>query len=168
MVRAFRGDFHQKVDGKGRVSIPAQFRRVLEEGDPNWETGKLPEFVLVYGDEKRAFLEGFTLKGIARVDRMIAKMPRGSAKRRALSRLYSGQSVTLTIDDTGRIVLPSKLRGKIGLDAEAYFIGNTDTFEIWSPSGFDAAEGIDGDEEGYDPDADASIYLPADDEDEDE
>ena len=35
MARRFRGESVHKVDAKGHVSIPAPFRRVLEEGDPN-------------------------------------------------------------------------------------------------------------------------------------
>ena len=61
MVRRFRGEGHHKVDGKGRVSIPAHFRRVLEAGDPSWSEGKAPEFVIVYGDHRRNFLECFTI-----------------------------------------------------------------------------------------------------------
>ena len=57
VARVFRGEFHQKVDGKGRVSIPAGFRRVLESQDPDWQTGKRPRFVIVYGDERRKHLE---------------------------------------------------------------------------------------------------------------
>ena len=38
MGRRFRGESHHKVDAKGRVSIPASFRRVLEAGDPNWQS----------------------------------------------------------------------------------------------------------------------------------
>ena len=46
MARRFRGEIVQKVDGKGRVSIPAAFRRVLEQGDPEWTEGLRPELVL--------------------------------------------------------------------------------------------------------------------------
>lgn len=163
MVKAFRGEFHQKVDAKGRVSIPASFRRVLESGDPSWDNGKLPEFVLVYGDERRSFLECFTLDEMARVDAKIAKLPRGSNKRRALSRLYSGQSMFVTVDETGRIVLPAKIREKIGLDGEAFFIANTDTFEIWKPETFDAENDLNlAQEDDFDPNLDPSVYLDGD------
>jgi MraZ protein len=140
VARRFRGEFHQKVDGKGRVSIPAHFRRVLEAGDPTWADGKTPEFVIVYGDHRRQYLECYTMEAIAEVDDKIAAKPRGSIERRMLERLFSGQSLPTSVDETGRIVLPAKLRAKIGLDAEAFFIANGDTFQIWKPETYEAEE----------------------------
>ena len=145
MARRFRGEFHQKVDGKGRVSIPAHFRRVLEAGDPSWSDGKAPEFVVVYGDEKRDYLECFTIDSANDVDDKIERMPRGHPARRVLSRLFNGQSLPATVDETGRIVLPAKLRSKIGISTEAYFIAMGDTFQIWNPEAYDAAESDIGD-----------------------
>ncbi|MCP3970602.1 MAG: division/cell wall cluster transcriptional repressor MraZ [Rhodobacteraceae bacterium] len=140
MARRFRGEFHQKVDGKGRVSIPAQFRRVLESGDPGWSDGKNPEFVIVYGDHRRSYLECYTVGAIDEVDDQIADLPRGSVERRMLERLFSGQSLSTNVDETGRLVLPAKLRSKIGLEAEAFFIATGDTFQIWKPETYDAEE----------------------------
>ena len=140
VVRRFRGEGVQKVDGKGRVSIPAHFRRVLEAGDPSWTDGKAPELVVVYGDDRRDFLECFTIDAANDVDAKIDRLPRGSAKRRAMEKLFNGQSMPLTVDDTGRIVLPSRLRQKTGIDGEAYFIAMGDTFQIWKPETFDAQE----------------------------
>ena len=133
MVRRFRGEFHQKVDGKGRVSIPADFRRVLEAGDPLWSEGKVPEFVIVYGDHRRSYLECYTMDAANEVDAQIAELPRGSMERRMLERLFNGQSLKTSVDETGRIVLPAKLRAKTDLDTTAYFIATGDTFQIWKP-----------------------------------
>ena len=49
MTDRFRGEGIHKVDGKGRVSIPVLFRRVLESGDPDWTEGLNPNAVIVYG-----------------------------------------------------------------------------------------------------------------------
>lgn len=129
----FRGESDNKVDAKGRVSIPASFRRVLETGDPAWVEGKQPEFVIVYGGVTRKYLECYTMQAIEEVDEKIENLPRGSVQRRHLERMFSGQSVTSTVDDTGRIVLPKKLRDKIGIDKTAFFIAAGDTFQIWNP-----------------------------------
>lgn len=140
MVRRFRGEFHQKVDGKGRVSIPAHFRRVLEAGDPTWTEGKVPELVVVYGDHRRQYLECYTIDAASEVDAKIDQMKRGSIERRMLEKLFNGQSLQTNIDDTGRIVLPAKLRAKIGLEGEAYFIATGDTFQIWNPGTYEEVE----------------------------
>ena len=140
MVRRFRGESHLKVDGKGRVSIPALFRRVLEAGDPNWTEGLNPELVIVYGDHRRKFLECYTMEAIDEVDAKIAALPRGSMERKMLERMFHGQSYPTSVDETGRIVLPAKLRTKIGLEDEAFFIAAGDTFQIWKPETYESEE----------------------------
>ena len=140
MVRRFRGEFHQKVDGKGRVSIPAHFRRVLEAGDPTWTEKADPEIVIVYGDHRRKYLECYTIDAAQEVDAMIAEKPRGSIERKMLEKLFNGQSLQTSIDGTGRIVLPAKLRKKIAIDDEAYFIATGDTFQIWNPDTYTQEE----------------------------
>lgn len=137
MARRFRGESTHKVDAKGRVSIPAAFRRVLEEGDPEWTDRLLPNLILVYGGKARNFIEGYTMTSMEEVDERIAKLPRGSKQRRLLERMFSGQSVQIQIDPTGRLVLSQKLRDKIGIKNEAFFIASGDTFQIWEPSTYD-------------------------------
>lgn len=138
MQRRFRGESVHKVDTKGRVSIPAPFRRVLEEGDPDWVSGAQPQLVLVYGRRGRPCLEGYSLAGIAEVDEMIATLPRYSRDREILERLIATQSVYAQVDDTGRIVLPAKLREMIGVKGEATFAGMGDKFQIWEPGAYAA------------------------------
>ncbi len=140
MARRFRGESHHKVDSKGRVSIPALFRRVLEAGDPDWKEGLRPQLVIVYGDHRRKFLECYTIEAIDEVDRRIDAMPRGSMPRRMLERLIHGQSYPTEVDGDGRLVLPQKLRDKIGLKGEAFFIASGDTFQIWKPETYESEE----------------------------
>ncbi|MCV2888831.1 division/cell wall cluster transcriptional repressor MraZ [Ruegeria aquimaris] len=140
MARRFRGESHHKVDAKGRVSIPASFRRVLEAGDPNWQSGGNPELVIVYGDHRRKFLECYTMEAIDEVDAKIDALPRGSMERKMLQRMFHGQSFPTSVDETGRLVLPAKLRQKIQLNDEAFFIAAGDTFQIWNPATYDAEE----------------------------
>ena len=140
MARRFRGESHHKVDGKGRVSIPALFRRVIELGDPNYIEGLNPELVIVYGDHRRNYLECYTIQAINELDLKIDALPRGSMERRMLQRLFHGQSFPTMVDDTGRLVLPLKLRKKINLQAEAFFIAAGDTFQIWKTETYEAEE----------------------------
>ena len=141
MARRFRGESHHKVDTKGRVSIPASFRRVLEASDPNWrEATDTPELVIVYGDHRRNYLECYTIEAIEEVDEKIDALPRGSLERKMLQRLFHGQSFPTTVDETGRLVLPAKLRQKIDLTGEAFFIAAGDTFQIWKPETYESEE----------------------------
>ncbi|MDH5797100.1 MAG: division/cell wall cluster transcriptional repressor MraZ [Paracoccaceae bacterium] len=140
MARRFRGESHHKVDAKGRVSIPALFRRVLEAGDPDWTEGLRPQLVIVYGDHRRKYLECYTIEAIEDVDARIAKMPRGSVERRMVERMFHGQSLPTEVDGDGRLVLPQKLREKIGLEGEAFFIASGDTFQIWRPETYESEE----------------------------
>ncbi len=156
-MRRFRGEGHHKVDGKGRVSVPASFRRVLEAADPDWTDGLNPNLVIVYGDHRRNFLEIYTIEAITEVDAQIADIPRGSMERRMLQRLFHGQSFPTSVDETGRLVLPAKLRAKIGLEGEAFFIAAGDTFQVWKPETYESEElakteaWLDGLPEDFDP-----------------
>ena len=143
MARRFRGNFTTKVDAKGRMSIPAPFRRGLEAGDPNWQSGVDPECVVVYGPKTQRHLEVYTVAAFEEVEDKILAMPKGSVKRKRLQRYFSGASHTLSIDNTGRIVLPQKLREKIGLDGDVFYLGTTDTFQIWNPAEYEALEEAD-------------------------
>jgi transcriptional regulator MraZ len=160
VARRFRGESIHKVDAKGRVSIPAAFRRVLEEGDPEWTDGLFPNLILVYGGKSRNFIEGYTVNSMDEVDDRIAKLPRGSKQRRLLEHMFSGQSVQVQVDPTGRLVLSQKLRDKIGIKNEAFFIASGDTFQIWEPSAYDAhAATMDTWFDDQDEDADPLILL---------
>jgi MraZ protein len=143
------------------VSIPASFRRVLEAGDPSWTEGLSPELVIVYGDHRRNFLECYTIDAIDEVDSKIDALPRGSNERKLLQRLFHGQSFPTNVDETGRLVLPAKLRTKIDLDGEAFFIAAGDTFQIWKPETYEKEELAKTDEwlDELPDDFDPLIYL---------
>ena len=57
-----------------------------------------------------------------------------------LERLMHGQSHPTEVDGDGRLVLPQKLREKIGLENEAFFIASGDTFQIWHPETYQEEE----------------------------
>jgi MraZ protein len=138
---AFRGEYGSRLDSKARVSIPAAFRRILDQGAIPAEPGRT-RLVLIYGDPRRKFVAGYSLAGAERLAAQIRALPIGSRERRALERHMVVLSVTLEIDDDGRIVLPPPVRAKIGLEAEAgasdvIFAGALDYFELWKKSTYD-------------------------------
>ena len=145
MSEAFRGEFNQKVDSKARVSVPAPFRRVIEQGDPGASDARA-KFVIVYGGgAARKYLECYTLSGMAEMERRIAKMQSGSPARRYMEHNLITMSLTAEIDEDGRIVLPPRAREKIGVEGETLakgcdlvFAGSLDKFHVWRRDTYEA------------------------------
>ena len=145
-ITSFTGEHPQKVDGKGRMSIPADFRRVLEAGDPDWSSDSPPALYVVYGDHLRDKLQAYTVAAFNEMVEAIRAMrpkSREEAERKAMTtRLILGQSIRLEVDRDGRVVLPIAQRRKIGLtEGNVVFSGAGDHFEIWAGDTFDAKVG---------------------------
>ena len=139
VAQRFRGEFEQKVDAKGRVSIPADFRRVIEEGDPKWSEGARPNFVLVYGLEDQCWLECYTITAIEEIEDRLDLMQEGTPDYDDLVFKFQTFATKMQIDEDGRIVLPQKLRDKLALDGDgkALFASAGKHFQIWQPEKFD-------------------------------
>ncbi|MBD9525923.1 MULTISPECIES: division/cell wall cluster transcriptional repressor MraZ [Paracoccus] len=136
----FRGSEEVKVDAKGRVSIPAKFRRVFEACDDDWGTGKRARLVIVFGTRDWKHLQLFTMQAMEEIDQQISELPRGSAERNLLENIYYGHAEETEIDNDGRLVLPQKLRDRIGLSDSAFFISSGDSLKVWSPTNYEAQE----------------------------
>jgi MraZ protein len=133
----FIGEHTFKVDGKGRVSIPADFRHELTEGDPMAASTGRPRMVIVYGHTSQKQLIVYTFDGFKALAEEIRALPRGSKRRKIMERMILNLARTTELDGDGRFVLPQMLRDKINLDGTAYFAGMGETFEIWKPETFD-------------------------------
>lgn len=140
MAGMFLGEHTFKVDGKGRVSIPADFRTELTEGDPQAAASGRPRMVIVYGHETQKQLIVYTYEGFRALAEEIRSLARGSRRRVIMERMILNLSRTTELDNDGRFVLPQMMRDKIALDGTAYFAGLGETFEIWKPETF-AGEG---------------------------
>jgi MraZ protein len=124
------------------MSIPADFRRVLEGGDPEWTSGLFPRMYLLYGDHLKNQLHGYSINEFNAVAAQINGLKRGSEAKDKLSRLIIGQSILLEIDKDGRTVMPIQQRKKLGLtDGELRFTGLGDHFEIWKSETYTAEVG---------------------------
>lgn len=155
---AFRGEFYQKVDGKARVSIPAAFRRILESEDPSSPEFPRPRIYMVYGGKKRTFVECYSKAGADRLAEKINQMPWGTDDREKVERDLISKSVMVEIDPEGRIVLPPKVREKMGFagddltaGAEAAFAGFTNRFKLYRREVYDAEMADEDDDDGVDP-----------------
>lgn len=137
-IEAFRGTFHQKVDSKARVSIPAALRRKLDLEDPVTADAPKTRIVMVYGGKTRNFVECYTIAGAEALAAEVDAMPMGSKDRLRAERDLIMLSATVEIDDDGRIVLPPPVREKMGFvgdDLEkggmASFAGVSNRFKLY-------------------------------------
>ncbi len=154
---AFRGEFYQKVDAKARVSIPAAFRRILEAEDPSSPEFPRPRIYMIYGGKSRKFVECYSKSGADALASKIDAMDLGSPERDRAERDLIARSVMAEIEPDGRIVLPPKVREKMGFGPEdlvggsdAAFAGSTNRFKLYRKEVYDAEQAGE-DDDGVDP-----------------
>ena len=131
MATMFSGTFDPKVDPKGRVSIPSEFRAVLLAGGPADDKGR-PVLHLGVGTAEAGYLEGFSTQEIEALRADIRQLKRGSPRRAQLEYFYFANTAPVQIDENGRISIPQALRDTLGLAEDARFVGYGERFEIWN------------------------------------
>jgi MraZ protein len=129
-MHRFTSIYVNKVDQKGRVSVPASFRTVLEE------QGAVFYMRVLKAD---GAIEAMTSRAMDDYQAAIDRLPLNSPERRRAERRLFGTSIEMRCDPDGRIILPRNLMDAVGIDGQAMFVGKgLTTFEIWSPERFDA------------------------------
>lgn len=140
----FKGTVDQKIDAKGRVSVPAALRKVAEQCDPDFKPadhsakGTAATICMVFEPDGMDYLECYSVEGMAEIDSYIEALDIGSDERDALEHRYHANVSLAEIDGDGRIVIPLGMRTKLGFDGDARFIGLGDRFEVWNPATFQA------------------------------
>ena len=114
----FMGTYGHSIDAKGRVIVPAKFREVL--GDSFVVTLGLDGCLFVYPEEE---WEDFV--------KQLKELP-GSKEARKLQRYFMAGAAPCDVDKQGRVLIPSSLREKVGLDKDVVFVGVMSKIEIWS------------------------------------
>lgn len=145
----FRGFALNAVDAKGRVSLPSEFRKVIDRraravltsGEPVEEDKTLFLRKHPYADCLQAFDETFERELSDMLDR---SDDRGGASMKGV--FDSGRSgfsgvIPVKYDDNGRMVLSVIPRRMAGIGEFAFFVGAEHVFEIWDPARLKAALG---------------------------
>ena len=130
----FVSTFTNRIDAKGRVSIPAPFRAVLERDRYAVGSGL---GIYCYPSLDAPALDAGGERLAAKIDGLLAGLPDYSDERDELSVALYGDVQVLAIDPDGRIVLPEKLRTHAALGAEVAFVGLGDKFQMWEPKRFE-------------------------------
>ena len=126
----FRGSSPAKIDDKGRLKVPTDFRRVLEDrhGSPDlFVTSVLGDSALVYPLPVWEELEA----------KLVALPSTNPVRTRFLERAsYYGQLAQLDVQ--GRILIPQLLRESAGMTGDVVVMGQLDHLVIWNHDRFRA------------------------------
>jgi MraZ protein len=119
----FKGTYHHRLDPKGRLPVPAAFRRTLaEQGAATVVVTLLDQCLAAYPPAEWARLED-----------QLRALPAFSRPVKALTRLLTSRAADCELDVQGRILLPPSLRAGIGLERDAVVVGVLSRFEVWAP-----------------------------------
>ena len=117
---AFSGSFEHSLDGKGRVIIPASFREALGEN-----------FTITINPTRTAVAIYPKADWDGQLERLSHINPMDKIglqyERYLMSVSFSGNSM----DAQGRVLIPAKLRAKIGLTRDIVFVGLNHYIEVW-------------------------------------
>jgi MraZ protein len=122
----FKGTYRHRIDTKGRLPVPAVFRRALDR-DPAVVVTLLDQCLAVYPPAEWA-----------RLETQLHALPAFSKQVKALTRLLLSRASDCEIDVQGRILLPPALREASGLGRDAIVVGVLNRFEIWSPESWES------------------------------
>jgi MraZ protein len=126
-VELFLSTYVNKVDRKGRVSVPATFRAaVADQSFPG---------IVVFPSFKHEALEGSGIKRMEEMSERLDGLDEFSEERENLSVLFAS-SQALPFDPEGRIVLPEDLASHAHISESAAFVGLGKSFQIWEPNRF--------------------------------
>lgn len=124
----FLSTFTNKVDKKGRVSVPASFRTVI--------TGQHFQGIVAYPSFIHECIEACGMNRIEQLSSSIDSLEPFSVERDAFATTILGSAQQLGFDSEGRILLPESLLSLAKIGEQAVFIGKGQTFEIWEPATF--------------------------------
>jgi MraZ protein len=123
----FRGSAPAKIDDKGRLKIPTDFRRLIEEryGQDLFVTSVVGDSALIYPLPVWEEIE----------QKLVALPSTDRTKVRYLERVnYFGQQVSLDVQ--GRILIPQLLRESAGMNGDVVVSGQLNHLVIWNHDRF--------------------------------
>jgi MraZ protein len=129
----FVSTFTNRIDAKGRVSVPAAFRAILERGGYPVSGAR---GLYCYPALDAAAIDGGGETLAQKIDGLLHRLPDYSDELDQLALALYGQAQVLTIDGDGRIVLPDGFRAHAHIDTQVTFVGLGGKFQIWEPGRF--------------------------------
>ncbi len=126
----FVSTFTNRLDAKGRVSIPAPFRAVMAVD------GFDGLYCCPTLDRQAVDAGGNRLR--ERIGASLANFEPFSEDHEYLSTTLIGESEVLRIDGDGRVILSEPIKDHAGIEDAVTFVGQGYKFQIWEPARFTA------------------------------
>ena len=121
-----------KVDAKGRVSLPSDYRAIIKD---------LSTEIVCYRSLSAPCIEGCTEELLDKLATDIeSSMDFFSQEQDDLTNLIFGDAKRFPFDSTGRIVLSEKLLKHAQITDTAVFVGKGRKFQIWNPQNWEKEE----------------------------
>lgn len=119
----FRGSQQARIDDKGRLKVPSDFRTLLEQqyGPRLFVTSFTGESVLVY-----------PLPVWEQVEQKILALPSTMRERTKLLDAVNYYGVPSELDAQGRVLIPPKLRDRAAMVGEVDVMGKLTLLEVWN------------------------------------
>ncbi len=124
----FLSTFTNKVDRKGRVSVPSPFRAALSTQDF--------QGIVLFKSYKLPALEGSGLNRMALLSESVDQLDLFSEGQDDLAATLFADACQLSFDSDGRVLLPEEMRHFAKIEESAAFVGRGATFQIWEPEAF--------------------------------
>ena len=124
----FLSTYENKLDKKGRVSVPASFRSYLSNLGYNG--------VVCYPSFNNQSIEAWPQDRIEKITNTIDSLNPFEEKRDFFATSILSESINLQFDSEGRILLTSKLLKHAKIKNSMIFVGQGKTFQIWEPTAF--------------------------------
>ena len=121
----FLGNFEAKADAKGRIFVPAVFRKILQLQNETWLVLRKDIFqdclVLYPGSVWEKEIE--TLR---------SKLNKWNKTQQQVFRQFVLDAERIEMDASGRVLISKRYLQLVGIDSHVRFLGVDNTIEIWS------------------------------------
>ena len=125
----FLSTFENKLDKKGRVSVPASFRSYLSNVGYNG--------IICYPSFNNQSIEAWPQDRIEKISNTIDTLNPFEEKKDYFATSILSESINLQFDSEGRILLTKKLLKHANIKSSMIFVGLGKTFQIWEPTNFE-------------------------------
>ncbi len=125
----FLSTYENKLDKKGRVSVPASFRSYLSNLGYNG--------IICYPSFNNQSIEAWPQDRIEKISNTIDSLSPFEEKRDFFATSILSESINLQFDSEGRVLLTQKLLKHAKIKSNMLFVGQGKTFQIWEPTIFE-------------------------------